>query len=416
MALLQKNKKNTGVDENQKNTKVKNSNGGDKAGTLLQSALPSLLIAILIMLGVTGGTYYVVESVEKDQHEAVAKVYQQHYLETLDAYLRAHEDIVMALSDERLLPYIAESTEANSLTAHYPGAVYARAVSVLIDPALPNGLSFAHQDMVLRVASGKKVTPEISFYEKEQVVTFARPIREDGKIAGVLLLSMSFKPLATALAGFAADAGALELVQRNDAEKATIISTGSGLDVESPIIASPSLNQGWEVHFSPVRTLGRDNPVPVLILGMGVLASLLCGGLRLVMLLLINKRLLADASALDNFCENYFRYGTRSRPKMNFQACATVLAKYISEKGSITVDGISLTVNAIDGATFSLNIVPHTVQETNVGQWQTGSVVNLEVDLLARYLERLIMGDKAAQPTAKADISLEFLAQHGFMR
>ena len=92
------------------------------------------------------------------------------------------------------------------------------------------------------------------------------------------------------------------------------------------------------------------------------------------------------------------------------------LAKYISEKGSITVDGISLTVNAIDGATFSLNIVPHTVQETNVGQWQTGSVVNLEVDLLARYLERLIMGDKAAQPSAKADISLEFLAQHGFLR
>ncbi|MBH1972228.1 riboflavin synthase [Moraxellaceae bacterium AER2_44_116] len=92
------------------------------------------------------------------------------------------------------------------------------------------------------------------------------------------------------------------------------------------------------------------------------------------------------------------------------------LAKYISEKGSITVDGISLTVNAIDGATFSLNIVPHTVQETNVGQWQTGSVINLEVDLLARYLERLVMGDKAAQPTAKADISLEFLAQHGFMR
>ncbi len=92
------------------------------------------------------------------------------------------------------------------------------------------------------------------------------------------------------------------------------------------------------------------------------------------------------------------------------------LAKYISEKSSITVDGISLTVNAIDGATFSLNIVPHTVQETNVGEWQTGSVVNLEVDLLARYLERLIMGDKAAQSTAKTDISLEFLAQHGFLR
>ena len=92
------------------------------------------------------------------------------------------------------------------------------------------------------------------------------------------------------------------------------------------------------------------------------------------------------------------------------------LAKYISEKGSITVDGISLTVNAIDGAVFSLNIVPHTVQETNVGSWQVGSIVNLEVDLLARYLERLLLGDKAAQSTAKSDISLEFLAKHGFMR
>ncbi|MBK9186694.1 MAG: riboflavin synthase [Moraxellaceae bacterium] len=92
------------------------------------------------------------------------------------------------------------------------------------------------------------------------------------------------------------------------------------------------------------------------------------------------------------------------------------LAKYISEKGSITVDGISLTVNAIDGALFSLNIVPHTVQETNVGSWQVGSVMNLEVDLLARYLERLLLGDKAAQSSAKNDISLEFLAKHGFMR
>ena len=92
------------------------------------------------------------------------------------------------------------------------------------------------------------------------------------------------------------------------------------------------------------------------------------------------------------------------------------LAKYISEKGSITVDGISLTVNAIDGAVFSLNIVPHTVQETNVGSWQVGSVINLEVDLLARYLERLLLGDKAAQSSAKSDISLEFLAKHGFMR
>lgn len=92
------------------------------------------------------------------------------------------------------------------------------------------------------------------------------------------------------------------------------------------------------------------------------------------------------------------------------------LAKYMAEKGSITVDGISLTINAIDGAVFSLNIVPHTVQETNVSSWQVGSMVNLEVDLLARYLERLLLGDKAAQSSTKSDISLAFLAQHGFMR
>jgi len=92
------------------------------------------------------------------------------------------------------------------------------------------------------------------------------------------------------------------------------------------------------------------------------------------------------------------------------------LAKYIAEKGSITVDGISLTVNAIDGAIFSLNIVPHTAQETNVNTWKVGSIVNLEVDLLARYLERLLLGEKAAQSTAKQDISLEFLAKHGFLR
>ncbi|PTQ87535.1 riboflavin synthase [Agitococcus lubricus] len=92
------------------------------------------------------------------------------------------------------------------------------------------------------------------------------------------------------------------------------------------------------------------------------------------------------------------------------------LAKYISEKGSITVDGVSLTVNAIEGAVFSLNIVPHTAQETNVINWQAGSIVNLEVDVLARYIERLLLGEKAAQATPKSDISLEFLAKHGFMR
>ena len=72
------------------------------------------------------------------------------------------------------------------------------------------------------------------------------------------------------------------------------------------------------------------------------------------------------------------------------------LAKYVAHKGSITVDGTSLTVNHVDGAEFELNIVPHTMVHTIMGDYQVGTKVNLEVDLVARYLERLLLGDKAA--------------------
>ncbi|MBT5293959.1 MAG: riboflavin synthase [Cellvibrionales bacterium] len=64
-------------------------------------------------------------------------------------------------------------------------------------------------------------------------------------------------------------------------------------------------------------------------------------------------------------------------------------AKYIAQKGSICVDGTSLTVNAVSGAVFELNIIPHTFDETLFGDYQVGSRVNLEVDVIARYLERM---------------------------
>ncbi|MDG0969855.1 MAG: riboflavin synthase [Porticoccaceae bacterium] len=73
------------------------------------------------------------------------------------------------------------------------------------------------------------------------------------------------------------------------------------------------------------------------------------------------------------------------------------LAKYIAHKGSITVDGTSLTVNIVDGAEFELNIVPHTMLHTVISDYDVGSKVNLEVDLVARYLERLLLGEKAAE-------------------
>lgn len=72
------------------------------------------------------------------------------------------------------------------------------------------------------------------------------------------------------------------------------------------------------------------------------------------------------------------------------------IAKYIAHKGSITVDGTSLTVNLVEGAEFELNIVPHTMLHTVMGDYRIGTKVNLEVDLVARYLERLLLGDKAA--------------------
>lgn len=89
------------------------------------------------------------------------------------------------------------------------------------------------------------------------------------------------------------------------------------------------------------------------------------------------------------------------------------LAKYIAEKGSICIDGISLTVNEVDGARFGINIVPHTLKETTLGETDTGRRVNLEVDILARYTERLLLGDKAAD--GHSGVTMALLQNAGFV-
>jgi riboflavin synthase len=66
------------------------------------------------------------------------------------------------------------------------------------------------------------------------------------------------------------------------------------------------------------------------------------------------------------------------------------LAKYIARKGSITVDGVSLTTNRVSGAEFSINLIPHTVEVTTLKRCKPGTRVNLEVDLIARYVERML--------------------------
>ncbi|HHX8485812.1 TPA: riboflavin synthase [Vibrio diabolicus] len=88
------------------------------------------------------------------------------------------------------------------------------------------------------------------------------------------------------------------------------------------------------------------------------------------------------------------------------------ISKYVAEKGSITVDGISLTVNDLRKNAFKLTIVPHTSEETTIDHFQVGRKVNLEVDVLARYMERLLQGQQ--EDKAESRITMDFLQQNGF--
>ncbi|MDA0821522.1 MAG: riboflavin synthase [Proteobacteria bacterium] len=87
------------------------------------------------------------------------------------------------------------------------------------------------------------------------------------------------------------------------------------------------------------------------------------------------------------------------------------LAKYIAAKGSVCVDGISLTVNAVEGATFELMIIPHTLKETTLGDARPGHEVNLEIDIVARYLEQLLVN---SNPQLTENLSMEMLKRAGF--
>jgi riboflavin synthase len=89
------------------------------------------------------------------------------------------------------------------------------------------------------------------------------------------------------------------------------------------------------------------------------------------------------------------------------------LAKYIAEKGSICINGISLTVNRVDGLYFGVNIVPHTLHETTLNTAMIGTNVNLEVDILARYLERLMNHQTTSHPSNT--VTMDLLHSSGFL-
>lgn len=90
--------------------------------------------------------------------------------------------------------------------------------------------------------------------------------------------------------------------------------------------------------------------------------------------------------------------------------------RYIIEKGSVTIDGISLTVNECDKGAFSVSIIPHTLKMTTLGQLKAGSSVNIEVDIIGKYVEKLMMGKSQSSTGSKTDsIDVGFLARHGYL-
>ena len=92
------------------------------------------------------------------------------------------------------------------------------------------------------------------------------------------------------------------------------------------------------------------------------------------------------------------------------------LARYIIEKGSIAIDGTSLTVNSCDDRTFSIVVIPHTLEVTLLGALQKGDSVNIEVDLIGKYVEKMLQAGQDDSQKEQGNINPEFLARYGFMK
>ena len=114
---------------------------------------------------------------------------------------------------------------------------------------------------------------------------------------------------------------------------------------------------------------------------------------------------------VDGIAELLWRRADGRSERLGFRV-PEALAHYIAAKGSVCLDGVSLTVNEVSGCEFSVNIIPHTAQETTIGLYRPGRRVNLEVDIISRYLERLLSG--AAGGEGSKCLTMEFLAKNGF--
>ena len=91
------------------------------------------------------------------------------------------------------------------------------------------------------------------------------------------------------------------------------------------------------------------------------------------------------------------------------------LTRYVIEKGSITINGVSLTVNSCEGNRFSVSIIPHTLAVTTLGGLKAGDRVNIEVDIIGKYVEKLL-SEQSVSTTQESRINPAFLAEHGFLK
>lgn len=101
--------------------------------------------------------------------------------------------------------------------------------------------------------------------------------------------------------------------------------------------------------------------------------------------------------------------------RLYFDAPATIM-HYIIEKGSVTINGVSLTVNGVRKDGFDVNIVPHTASQTTIGDLRPGEQVNIETDLIGKYVEKMIgmWGGTAEKGKSESRIDIDFLKEHGF--
>ena len=109
------------------------------------------------------------------------------------------------------------------------------------------------------------------------------------------------------------------------------------------------------------------------------------------------------------------RVATITIPDLDWSGSETIWFRAADPGILADSNDVTFTVNAVNGNTFELNIVPHTLQETIMSGYAPGTEINLEVDLIARYLERLLLGDRAAEKNAVLGVDMNLLAQSGFL-